>query len=170
LIILGIILLLLGLKAMVLPLVTAIALELILGIIFIVSSVVQLLSALRLGRSNRFWFHLALGLVYFLSGLYLLLNPQAGTVTLAAIVGFLLVAVGLFEGVQAFKGHRGDKADWLLLVLSLVAIGLGLFIWVQGALAAVWMLGLIAGIGLILSGVSLLLRAFPIGGSREGGG
>ncbi|MGC8715159.1 MAG: DUF308 domain-containing protein, partial [Leptodesmis sp.] len=66
LIILGILLIILGIKAIVLPLIFAIALTLLLGILFLISGIVQLIHAFRFQRSRRFWLKLAVSIFYVL--------------------------------------------------------------------------------------------------------
>ncbi len=167
LIILGILLIILGVKAIVVPLVFAIALTLLLGIIFLIGGIVQLIHALRLRQSNRFWLRLAVSVFYILGGLFLLLNPTTGTVALASAVGMLFTAVGIFESWQAFQTRRQGKLDWLSLFVGVVILVLGVFIWVESPLASVVMTSAVAGISLILSGVAVLASALTTGRLRR---
>lgn len=167
LIILGILLIILGIKAIVLPLVFAIALTLLLGVIFLISGIVQLIHALRWQRSSRFWLKLAVSVFYILGGLFLLLNPTTGTVALASAVGILFTAVGIFETWQAFQTWQQERLDWLSMAVGLVILVLGVFIWVESPLASVVMTSAVAGIALILSGVAVLASAFTTGRLRR---
>jgi uncharacterized membrane protein HdeD (DUF308 family) len=167
LIIAGILLIILGIKAIVLPLFFAFALTLILGIVFFIGGIVQLIQALRWRRSDRFWLKLAVSVFYILGGLFLLFNPTTGTVALASAVGMLLTAVGIFEVLQPFLGRRREKHDWLSLFVGVVILVLGLFIWVESPLASVVMTSSVAGISLILSGISVLVSAFMVGRLRR---
>lgn len=119
-IILGILLIILGIKAIVLPLVFAIALTLLLRIIFLIGGIVQLIYALHLRQSGRFWLKLAVSMFYILGGLFLLLNPTTGTVALASAVGILFTGVGIFESLQALQTRRQGKLDWLSLWVGIV--------------------------------------------------
>jgi uncharacterized membrane protein HdeD (DUF308 family) len=166
LIIAGILLIILGIKAIVLPLFFAFALTLILGIVFFIGGIVQLIQALRWRHSDRFWLKLAVSVFYILGGLFLLFNPTTGTVALASAVGMLLTAVGIFEVLQPFLGRR-EKHDWLSLFVGVVILVLGLFIWVESPLASVVMTSSVAGISLILSGISVLISAFTTGRLRR---
>lgn len=167
LIILGILLIILGIKAIVLPLVFAIALTLLLGILFLISGIVQLIHAFRFQRSRRFWLKLAVSIFYVLGGLFLLFNPTTGIVALASAVGMLFTAVGIFETWQALQTWQQEGLDWLSMAVAIIILVLGVFIWVESPLASVVMTSAVAGISLILSGVAVLASAFTTGRFRR---
>lgn len=104
---------------------------------------------------DRYW-GLAVGLVYLLAGLYLMLNPRESlaSLTLVLAVLFLLEAGALLGAFLRLRALPGSV--WLLMHALLAgAFGLLLaFHWPSGSL---WAVGTLLGINLLVSGAVRLL-------------
>jgi membrane protein HdeD len=103
--------------------------------------------------SSRRW-DLAVGGLLFLLGLGFVRNPGVGLVTLTLLAGSLLLVGGIVRIVAAFQ-PGAPRA--LLLFSGGVTLLLGLLVLNQWPVSALWFLGTVLGIELILDGITTAL-------------
>ena len=153
----GIVLVILGIGAIVLPPVAGLAVTVILGWLFLVGGIVGLVATVSSRGAPGFRWSLLSGIVAVAAGLVLLWNPLAGLVTLTYVLVAYFVADGIFVIALAIS-HRRElvgRWEWMLfngiidLVLAAIIV-LGL----PGTLA--WALGLLVGIDLVFGGIALI--------------
>ena len=103
--------------------------------------------------AGRRW-DLAVGALLFLLGLGFVRNPGVGLLTLTLLAGSLLLVGGIVRLVAAFQpgAPRG-----LLLFSGGVTLLLGLLVLNQWPVSALWFLGTVLGIELILDGITTAL-------------
>ncbi len=141
----------LGFLAIVVPLAAGLAIELLLGWLFIFGGVIQLAHVFRV----RAWSGVALGLLsgilYLGSGLVLVLFPLQGVAVLTLFLAALFIADGVLSVVLSIRmrPHRAWGAILLSGILGLVVGGL---IWWEFPSSAAWAIGTLAGINLIFGG------------------
>ena len=100
---LGVLSLIVGLYALRHLLVTVAALALLLGIFWIVNGTVEVLAALaHRGMAGRGW-TVVMGLLGVLAGVVVLVYPGISLTTLAVVLGFWLLVLGIMEVVLAFR-------------------------------------------------------------------
>jgi membrane protein HdeD len=100
--------------------------------------------------THRRW-DLALGALLFLLGFGFLRNPGIGLLTLTLLAGSLLLVGGFVRIIAAFQP---DAPRGLLLFSGGVTLLLGLMVLAQWPVSALWFLGTILGIELILDGIT----------------
>ncbi len=100
--------------------------------------------------AHRRW-DLALGALLFLLGLGFLRNPDVGLLTLTLLAGSLLLVGGFVRIIAAFQP---DAPRGLLLFSGSVTLLLGFLVLNQWPVSAIWFLGTILGIELILDGIT----------------
>jgi uncharacterized membrane protein HdeD (DUF308 family) len=106
--------------------------------------------------SSRWWLFLLLGIAAAVLGVLLVLDLFTAARTLALLVAFGLIATGLGELISAGR-YR-----------SALGMGAGLVLVVAGVLAALWpgitlwVLAVVAGISLIISGAARILGALAL--------
>jgi membrane protein HdeD len=109
---------------------------------------------------SRRW-DLAFGALLFLLGLGFVRNPGVGLLTLTLLAGSLLLVGGVVRIVAAFQpgAPRG-----LLLLSGGVTLLLGFMVLNQWPVSALWFLGTILGIELILDGITTAIsgRSRPV--------
>jgi uncharacterized membrane protein HdeD (DUF308 family) len=104
----------------------------------------------------RPWVGYALGALFVLGGIAVLVRPNVGLKALALVVGIVLVIVGVFQFAAAIV-DREALVHWVWLAL------LGALTFVAGFLALVWprvtvfVLALILGIRLTLFGITQIV-------------
>jgi uncharacterized membrane protein HdeD (DUF308 family) len=157
----GILLVIAGAAAIILPGIASLATAIMLGWLLIFSGVIGLFAVYRTGRSAPgFWWELLTAILYLLAGISLLLSPVAGVLTLTILLAAYLFAAGVMKLIMAF-GHRRDiPGAWgWVLFSAILDIGLGLLIFLGLPGSAIWVLGLMVGINMMMTGVALIVAA-----------
>ena len=141
------------------------AISILFGIVAVIAGVNEFF-AIPVSTGGWRWVHFVLGLVFVLVGIYALWNPYDTFSTLAALVGFFLLAKGVFDITVAFITKEEFELWWLQLVIGLIEIMLAF--WVAGnfrkeALLLVVYVGIIA----LARGISEIFLAFKLKGLRR---
>jgi uncharacterized membrane protein HdeD (DUF308 family) len=153
----GIILLVLGAAAIIVPVIATLAFTLFIGWLFLISGVVGLITTFWMRNAPGFWWSLLSGVVGIAAGIVLILWPISGTVSLT----LLLIAFFLVEGIvtlmYAFQ-HRAQLSGrwgWMLAsgIVDLILAGI---IFAGLPETATWALGLLVGINLLFGGVAMI--------------
>ena len=156
----GIILLVLGALAIVLPLVAGLAATVLLGWLLLVAGFVGLIGSLSARRAPGFGWALLSAVLAIVAGIVLLWNPAAGLITLTIVLIAFFIADGLSNIVLAIAHRRSltGRWEWMLVngILDLV-LALVILLGLPGTLA--WALGLLLGIDLVLGGAALVAMA-----------
>jgi uncharacterized membrane protein HdeD (DUF308 family) len=156
----GIILVVLGMAAILVPPIAGLAATIFLGWLFLIGGIVGLVATLRARHAPGFGWALLSAVVALLAGGVLLWNPLQGLLTLT----YVLIAYFIVDGVLmiAFAiAHRRELSgrwEWLLLngVIDLVLAAL-ILTGLPGSFT--WALGLLLGIDLVFGGTSLIAMA-----------
>jgi uncharacterized membrane protein HdeD (DUF308 family) len=153
----GVVLVLLGLAALVVPAVAAIAFTLLLGWLFLISGFVGLALTIWARRTPGFWWSLLSALLAAGTGIVLLTQPSQGVLTLTIVLAAYFLAEGVFTIVYALEHRResSERWNWVLAsgILDLVLAGV-IFAALPGS--ANWALGLLIGIEMVFGGVALI--------------
>ena len=149
----GVVMLLMGMLAMASPLVAGKSLVVMIGILLVIGGVSHLLFGLML-RGGLF--SIILGILTVIAGGYMVSNPGSGLGTLTMFLAAYLIVSGIFEVILAFQIKPAQGWGWELFsgVLSVI---LGLMIWNQYPLSGEWAIGILLGIKLFFSGLTLLM-------------
>jgi uncharacterized membrane protein HdeD (DUF308 family) len=153
----GILLVILGLTAMILPPLASLAITIFLGWMFLISGVAGLALTFWARQMPGFWWSLVSAVLAIAAGVILLLRPVQGTLTLTIVVGAYFLAEGVATIMYALEHRRelSERWSWLLfsgvldiLIAAMVITGL------PGS--AEWAIGLLVGINLVFGGASLI--------------
>lgn len=112
--IMGILGIIAGVVALVWPNITAIVLLVIVAVWAILTGVFQVIAAVRLRREIQGELLMAIGgIISIAFGLYLLVYPSDGLVSLVSLVGFWAIVFGVTQVVLAFRirSRRDDAAE-----------------------------------------------------------
>lgn len=160
----GIALILLGLMALSAPLFTSLALATLLGWVLLAGGVIQGVRAMRSKdhEGGDTMLGLLPAVLSALIGIWMLVNPVRGVVTLTVLLAAFFVAEGLMTMAAAVKLRAVGGWFWMLLS-GLCSLALG-FITLSALLEAeIWVIGLLLGIDLIISGMGSLMFARNLG-------
>ena len=122
-----------------------------LGWTILLGGLVMAISAIVGWQDSRRRWDLPLGAVLFLLGLGFVRNPGVGLLTLTLLAGSLLLVGGILRLVAAFQ-PGAPRA--LLLLSGTVTLVLGFMVFNQWPVSALWFLGTVLGVELILDGIT----------------
>jgi len=143
--------------AIVLPLIAGIGFELMVGWLFLFGGVAHMVYAFRTrSESGGFPSKILVGLLYLLSGVYLLLFPLGGIAALTLALAVFLLAEGTLETVLFFQIRPVPGAGWMLFD-GIITLILGFTLWATWPASSLFALGTLVGISLVASGLSRLM-------------
>ncbi|WP_265110203.1 HdeD family acid-resistance protein [Halosolutus halophilus] len=156
---------LIGLLAIALPFVAGISIALVLGGLLVLSGLVHGAHAFTArGWKGSLW-QVTLAVVSVIAGLALLVNPVVALVTLTLLLVAYLLVDGVAELAMAVRmaDQPGRAAVAVSGVISIVLAGL---LWAGFPASAAWAIGLLVGISLFMTGISMAVVAYagrPVG-------
>jgi uncharacterized membrane protein HdeD (DUF308 family) len=103
--VLGTLLILGGLLCLRTPLQTALVLGLLIGVVWVVGGVVRIAQGVVLGRGSARWWRIAAGALWVVAGGLVLDYPGASLVTLASILGIVLLLEGICLVAVGLTSH-----------------------------------------------------------------
>jgi uncharacterized membrane protein HdeD (DUF308 family) len=156
----GIVLLVLGVLAIIVPPIATIAVEVLIGWLLLVSGVVGLIATLRMRGAPGFWWSLVSAVLGIVAGIVLLRWPLSGTVSLTLILTVFLVAEGFATILFALEHKRELSGRWgVMLVSGIIDLFLACIIFAGLPGTAAWAIGLLIGINLVFGGSALVAMA-----------
>jgi uncharacterized membrane protein HdeD (DUF308 family) len=153
----GILLVILGLAAMIVPPLASLAVTIFLGWMFLISGVAGLALTFWARQMPGFWWSLISALLALGAGIILLAQPVQGTLTLTIVVGAYFLAEGVATIMYALEHRRELSERWSwLLVAGLMDLLIAAIIITGLPGSALWAVGLLVGINLLFGGASLI--------------
>ena len=164
----GVVLLVLGLTAIVIPPLATLAVTILLGWLFLVSGVMGLITTFWMRQAPGFWWALVSAVLGIAVGAMLLVLPVSGAFSLTIV----LVAFFIIEGVASImfaldhKRELSGKWGWMLLS-GIVDLVLGAMIFGGLPSTAAWAIGLLVGINMMFGGAALIAMALHARNSAQ---
>ena len=156
----GIVLIILGTLALLVPAVASVAAAIVFGWVLLLSGVVGLIATFRAQGSPGFTWSLISALLGIAAGILLLTMPVQGALTLTAVLIAFLLVEGVATVLFALEHRKGSSGRWSWVLASgVVDLVLGIILLAGLPGTAVWALGLLIGINMIFGGVSLVSMA-----------
>jgi len=155
LIVTALLFILLGIAAVVEPLVAGLAVSVLVGSLMIAGGIPHIISVVRRDDGGGVW-HVTLGLVYMSGGVYFLSHPLIALEALTLLLAMLLfVETGV--DLVAYSAQRSEPGAVWLLVNACVTALLGTLIAMHWPSMSVWAVGTLVGINLLTTGFSRLM-------------
>lgn len=156
----GIVLLVLGAIAIVLPVLATIALTIVIGWLFLVSGVVGLFTTFWMRSAPGFWWSLLSAVLGIVVGILLLASPVTGAVSLTLLLIAFFVVEGIASIMFALEHKREMSGNWgWMLVSGIVDLVLAVMLFAGLPSTAAWAIGLLVGINMVFGGVALTAMA-----------
>jgi len=152
----GFVFIVLGVMAILEPVVAGLAVALLVGWVLIVSGVVHLFAAFRAGGAARAIWQLTLAILYIVGGGYFLTHALLGLGTLTLLLAVILVSESILE-VVAWAQTRGEPGSTWRFVNGAVTLLLGALIWRHWPSSSVWAIGTLVGMNLLMTGMSRVM-------------
>lgn len=159
----GILALLFGVAAFLLPGVTLATLVLLFAGFAFADGVFEVFHALRVRTNHENWWLLLLeGLLGILFGVLTFQSPEITTLLLLMYIAAWAMVSGILRIIEAFHLRREIEGEWLLALGGIVSLAFGIMMIARpgaGALAVIWFIGTWAlAAGTILIAFALKLR------------
>jgi len=153
----GVVLVLLGAAAIIVPVVATLAFTLVIGWLFLISGGVGLVTTFWMRNAPGFWWALLSAAIAIAAGIVLILWPISGTLSLTLVLIAFFVVEGIATLMYAFE-HRAQLSGrwaWMLTsgIVDLILAGI-IFAGLPGT--AAWALGLLVGINMLFGGVAMI--------------
>ena len=162
----GVLTVLAGIVAIVVPAVASVAIALLVGWVLVGASVFIAVDAFAKGGFGRLAFRLLLALATLAAGVYLLVAPLSGTFTLTVMLVLWFVAAGFTQIMIGLAEWKLPGAG-LIVLSGAVSLVLGVLIANRLPEASDWAIGLLVGVQLVVYGLSLLAAGFTSGGEQD---
>ena len=153
---LGVVFVIGGMLAIFAPLVSSLAVTLVVAIVLGWVGLMQVIQAFSVKSWGGFIWQLIIGLIILIGGIWTYVNPVVGALTLTIVVAAVFLAKGVFQVILGFQMRPHSGWGWLI-ASGVLAIIVGLMIWMNWPFSGTWVLGTLAGISLIFTGWSYIM-------------
>lgn len=164
----GIVMIVLGALAVLIPTVATLAVEILVGSLFLAAGLVRLFTLSRCRTVPGFWWSAIIAVLAVLLGVVLLAQPAKGALTLTMVLAAFFVVEGIVSIVVAFQIHRPMRTWVWTLFSGVIDLVLAYLIWRGWPGSAAWAIGLLVGINLFFVGLSLVMTAIAARAAGNG--
>ena len=133
----SILLIVLGVLAIALPLIAAIAVTTVVAWLMIFGGLTHLSVAFSSRGAGSFFWELLVSIAYIFAGGYMAFHPLIGVATLTLLLTSFFLVEGVLE-IAAFFQVRGHGGAGLMLLDGIITIALAALIWAQWPSSAAW--------------------------------
>jgi len=163
----GVIAIILGILAMMAPVLTGMWVIILVGVLVLIGGIVRIIWALQAGSLGKGLPMFAIGGLTLLCGIVLLAHPLFASGVLTILLALYFVLDGISEIVASVRLRPGSGWGWMLFG-GIVSIWLGIIIWRQFPLSGVWAIGILLGIKLFFVGLIMLMGRSPVRSTAKG--
>ncbi len=159
----GLVGILIGVIAFVLPVPSMVALVWLFGGYAFLDGLFNLVTVWRRGRTRPWWAMALEGVLGVGAGVISFVWPGITALALVYVIAAWAIATGLLEIVAAIRLRKEIEGEWLMALAGIFSLALGVMFFIvpqAGAVILVWLLGAYtAAFGILLIWLSLKLRA-----------
>lgn len=165
----GIISAVLGAIAIIIPPLASVTITLLVGILLLVGAVAYVAEAISRGTTGHRIWSFIVAIVYVIAGVWLIINPAEGTITLTWILAIFFLVIGLFRIIAGISA-RGQvpNAGWTI-VNGVLAVLIAVLVIADLPSSAAWAIGLLVGIQLLFDGIMMITAGMAAKKIAEGG-
>lgn len=159
----GILAIVFGLLAFLMPGITLLGLVFLFGAYSIADGIFNILGAFRADHeNNRWWVLLLEGIVSIAAGVIAFVYPGITALALLIVIAAWAIVTGALEIAAAIRLRRVVRGEWMLALAGVLSIIFGILLLMRpgvGALALVWWIGAYAIVfGALLIALGIRLR------------
>ena len=156
----GVVLLILGVIAIIIPPIATLAVTIVLGWLFLVSGIIGLVTTFMMRNAPGFWWSLVSAALGVVAGGWLLARPLTGAVSLTIVVVVFFIIEGIASIMFALEHKRELSGRWgWMLVSGIIDLVLAAAIFAGLPGTAAWAIGLLVGINMLFGGSALIAMA-----------
>jgi len=157
----GIMLILFGVISIATPAVAGQAVVMTIGAVLLVAGGVQIVSGLRSEGWSSKLPTLLLGVITSAGGLGVLGHSLLGLSFLTLLLAIFFVVEGIWKIIASFS-YRSASGWFAIFVSGVLTLVLGGLIWCQWPVSGMWAVGILVGIDLLITGISMVVLAITI--------
>ena len=162
----GVSLVLLGMLSIAMPLVAAVAINVLIAWLIVMAGIVHLAVAFHSREAGSVIWRVLVGLAYLCFGAYLIARPALGVASLTLLLASLFLVEGIFNIVLYFRAPSILRSSWFLFD-GIVTLLLGLMIYMQWPSSSAWAIGTLVGVSLVFSGVTRVMVSLTVRKAAE---
>ncbi len=156
----GIVLVILGLVAIVVPPIATLAVAVLVGWLFLISGIVGLVTTFMARQAPGFWWSLLSAVLGIAVGIVLLWSPLRAMVTLTLLLIVFFTIEGILTIMYALEHKKELSGRWAwMLVSGIVDLILAVIILAGLPGTAAWAIGLLVGINMVFGGTAMIAMA-----------
>jgi len=159
--VLSIILIIFGLLAIALPMVSSIGVAIVIGWMVIFAGIAQLVHAFQSTGIGHIVWKVLVALIYLAAGISLIALPAAGAAGLTLVLGVFLFAEGIADVAAYFATRKSGNSPWMLLD-GIITLLLGFLIWNHWPSSSLWVIGTLVGISMVMTGTTRLMMTLAV--------
>jgi uncharacterized membrane protein HdeD (DUF308 family) len=153
----GIVLVVLGLLAVLLPPLATLGVTIFLGWLFLITGIMGLIATFWARQAPGFWWSLLSAVLGIAVGLVLLASPVSGAVSLTLVLSVFFAVEGIASIMYALDHRQQLSGRWGFMLFSgLIDLILAAMILIGLPGTAAWAIGLLVGINMIFGGSALI--------------
>lgn len=152
----AVLLIVFGFLAIGLPMATSLGVVIVIAWLIIFSGGFQFIHAFQSkGAGNILW-KVLVAIAYLIAGIYFLMNPVIGVAGFTLALAIFFTVEGIFDLGAYFMARHLPGSGWILLD-GIVTLFLGVLIWRHWPSTALWVIGTLVGINMIMTGMTRLM-------------
>lgn len=153
----GIFILIIGMLLLILPQVSTLALSLMISVALILAGIYKFISSIiRRDEIEKSWLSAIIAMLMIVTGAYLTIRPLFNLFILTMGVGIYFVLEGINSMVMAFESRDILKHWWVGLLAGLAQFALAFIVLFGLPGTALFTIGVLIGVNLLLSGIALI--------------
>jgi uncharacterized membrane protein HdeD (DUF308 family) len=151
LIVLGILSVILGILAINAPLLSGVAVTILIGCYLIANGIFQLVAMFRAKGLGAGILAFVLGALAIVAGILVLSRPMMGLAVLTLWLAAFFIVEGIARAILSFQVRPLSGWGWMLFG-GIVSVLLGIMIWSKWPLSGIWAIGVLVGVHIIFAG------------------
>jgi len=152
---LGIIMLVLGVVALVFPMISTLVATLLAGWTLLLAGVITFAGAFSIHGTGPFFGAMLTGLISFAAGVFLVFNPLHGALALTLLLGVIFLFQGAFELAFGFETRPHPGWQWMV-VSGVASIVMAAFVAAGWPAISLVLLGILLGVNFITTGLGYI--------------
>lgn len=132
-----------------------------LGVLLIIAGCSQFIDVFKAKQWKAVAWHALIAALYIMGGCIVIYDPFLASTLITALLGSVLVIIGLTRFIMAIKLKGSPGWIWLLLA-GIVAALLGIMILMKWPVSGLWVIGLFIAIEMIVDGWTYIFFALGI--------
>jgi len=157
----GVVFSVLGILAILMPVVFTFSFELLIGALLLIGGCVQLFRTAQTRGIPGFIVSLFSSLLFIVIGILLLAYPVSGVIALTTFIAAFFLIDGCAKMILAVRMNLLQRWIWVMFS-GICEIVLAVLIWHQWPSSALWVIGILIGINLLMLGTAQIIIALEV--------